>query len=473
MTGVILRKELVEFTRDRRFLGLAVVLFLLTVAAAIDGANRANGDAAAREAAEFIDREVWVEQGDNNPHGAAHFARYAFRQTPALAAFDPGIFDHAGAAFWMEAHTQNPTTLRRAEDAAVQAPFPAMSPAWIMQTIGTLAIAVLLFPALAGEREQGTLKSLSAAGVGGRSLAVGKTGAVLIVVAGILLVLFIVVLVPVFIVGGSAPEFGRITGLAVLYSIALFAFALTILWLSARATTMTQAFGFVAFFWLFVALAWPAVAAQVAVAVYPDIHEQELKNDIQLQAQTPFWAGDAQESAVAAYQDGLVKEFDVESFESLGFNQDAVVLQAHEEFANAVYDRLYEDLNTLHAGQDSVLRYASVLSPVLAIKRISSGLAGTDLLAQQRFALDAEQHRRRIIEQLNRDMMIHAGDEGYAYMAGRDLWESIPDFRASAPGVPEILRFYLFEICVLLAWTFLAGAAALHGVRQALTGAAK
>ena len=473
MTGVILRKELVEFSRDRRFLGLAVVLMLLTIAAAIDGANRAASDTSARQAAENTDREVWVEQGDNNPHGAAHFARYAFRQTPALAAFDPGIFDHAGAAFWMEAHTQNPTTLRRAEDAATQAPFPSMSPAWIIQTIGTLAIAVLLFPALTGEREQGTLRALSAAGVAGRTFAAGKSGAVLVLIGGILFLLFGIVFIPLFMTGGHAPSSGRILSLAALYAIALYAFALTIMWLSARARTMTEAFRSAAFFWLFAALAWPALAAQIAVTLYPDIHEQELKNEIQTQAQTPFWAGDAQEPAVAALQAELLEEFDAESFESLGFNNDAVVLQAHEEFANAIYDRIYTNLNTIHASQDSILRYASVLSPILAIKRISSGVAGTDLLAQQRFAVDAEQHRRRIIAQLNRDMMINAGEEGYAYMAGRELWESILDFQASEPSLLEVFQFYLFETCVLLVWALLAGAAALHGVRQALAGAAR
>ena len=113
MIGAIWHKELTEYRRDRRALALAIVLFALLLAAALDGWNRAAADAQTRAAAQATDREVWTEQGENNPHGAAHFSRYAFRDTPTLAAFDPGVFDYAGAAFWMEAHTQNPTTLRR------------------------------------------------------------------------------------------------------------------------------------------------------------------------------------------------------------------------------------------------------------------------------------------------------------------------------------------------------------------------
>ena len=169
MSTAIWQKEFLEFRRDRRLLVMTVVLVSLLLAAALDGWNRAAADARARAAAVASDREVWVEQGDNNPHGAAHFARYAFRAAPPLAAFDPGVFDYAGAAFWMEAHTQNPTTLRRAEDIAVRAPFASLSPAWVIQVVGSLVLALALFGAVAREREQGTLRSLAAAGVTARS----------------------------------------------------------------------------------------------------------------------------------------------------------------------------------------------------------------------------------------------------------------------------------------------------------------
>ncbi|MEE4278583.1 MAG: hypothetical protein V2I82_08995 [Halieaceae bacterium] len=88
MTAATWHKELTEYRRDRRRLALAIVLFALLLTAALDGWNRAEADAQARAAAEATDREVWTEQGENNPHGAAHFARYALRDTPALAAFD-------------------------------------------------------------------------------------------------------------------------------------------------------------------------------------------------------------------------------------------------------------------------------------------------------------------------------------------------------------------------------------------------
>ncbi|MEM9316156.1 MAG: ABC transporter permease subunit [Pseudomonadota bacterium] len=473
MIATIVRKEVLEFRRDRLFLALAAVVIVLLVAASLDGWNRGSADRAARLAAEVTDRRVWVEQGENNPHGAAHFARYAFRQTPALAAFDPGVFDYAGAAFWMEAHTQNPTTLRRTEDAAVQAPFATLTPAWIIQIVGTLALAVLLFPAVAGERERGTLRALSTAGVDPRTIALGKAGAVLVFVGTMTLLVIAAPLLPALFTGEAARESGRLLALIACYGAALLAFAALILGVSACNRSVGGAFAAAAVCWLFMALLWPILAGQLAVSLYPDIDEQELKNDIQLQAQTPFWVGDAQEDAVAALEAEVLAEFGAENFESLGFDREGLVLQAHEVFSGKVYDRLYGELYGTHRRQDEVLRYASAFSPLLALSRLSAGFAGTDLLAQQTFAEQSERHRRMIIAQLNRDMMVNAGDEAFAYMADRSLWESIADFRARPPSLRSTLSYYWFELAVLLLW--LGGAAffALRATSRALLAEAR
>lgn len=452
MTGAVFGKELTEYVRDRRFIAVLALLVLLVGVTAIDGWNRWQGDQAARLFAESSDREIWVEQGENNPHGAAHFARYAFRQTPPLASFDPGVFDHAGSAFWMEAHTQNPTTLRRVEDAAVATPFAALSPAWVIQIVGTLALALLLFPSVAGEVERGTFRALAANGASASPVATGKVAAVLVPI-GLVLGLSLVVVAIISAASGSGEvSFARILFLLAAYAAGLLAFALVVMAISARARTASSAFAAAAVFWVVAAIAIPAIGGQLASTLHPDIDEQELRNAIQLEAQTPFWAGDAQEAAVAAYEAEVLETYGAESFDELGFDREAMILQAHEEFANAVYDRLYGELEAQHLAQDNVLRLASILSPVLALQRVSAGVSGTDLMAQQRFATDSEQHRRVIIEQLNRYMMENAGDQGFAFMAGRELWETTPDFTATSPSLGDVFARYWLELLVLVAW---------------------
>ena len=77
--SAIAAKDWREFVRDRRLViaaGLMLVLALLALALSW---QRVASHEADRAAAEAGDRQTWLEQGEQNPHGAAHFASWAFR----------------------------------------------------------------------------------------------------------------------------------------------------------------------------------------------------------------------------------------------------------------------------------------------------------------------------------------------------------------------------------------------------------
>lgn len=456
MTALLLRTELLHFLRDRRVVLFGVAVLLVVCTAALDGWARASAARADRAAASTVDREIWVEQGPNNPHGAAHFARYAFRSVSPLAAFDPGLSDYGGAAVWMEAHYQNPAALRRSEDLGTEAPWPTVDPAWALRALGGLFLAVLLFPAVAGERERGTLRALAAQGVQARAIFAGKAGAAFVPVAlfgGGLLLALLLSGASVF----DAPlEPSRVLALVAAYCLGLGAFAALILALSARAPNRGSALAVAGGAWVVLALALPAAAGSFATTLHPTPSARDFNSRLQLEAQSPFWVGDAREDAIAAYERLVVERYGANSFDELGFDRDAMELQAHETFANAVYDRIYGELETVHRAQDTLERGIALLSPLHLLQRISAGLAGTDLLAQTVFAQDAEAHRRRMIEQLNVHMMVEAGGEGFAYAADRTLWAAIEDFEGEPPSLADVMRHYALEWLALLVW---AGAA--------------
>jgi len=141
----------------------------------------------------------------------------------------------------------------------------------------------------------------------------------------------------------------------------------------------------------------------------------------------------------------------------IGFLDDAQILEINladlhlstSAEANAVYDRLYGELAATHRAQDGVLRWASLASPTLALRRVSAAICGTDLGAQLAFVRQAESHRRATVEALNRHMMEHAGDKGFAYMAGKDLWEQVPDFAGEQPGLGSLASSYWVELLSL------------------------
>ena len=466
--GVLLRAELLHFLRDRRALGFGICVLVLIALAAAEGASRAQSARADRAAAEAIDHEVWVEQGPNNPHGAAHFARYAFRPVSALAAFDPGLADYGGAAVWMEAHNQNPATLRRSEELGSTAPWPSIDAAFSLRVLGGLFLTVLLFGAVAGEREQGTLRALAAQGVDARSLLLGKVFAAAVPVAGFGVLILIAIVGAETVIQSAPLEIGRVLLMAAAYCLGLGAFALVVLALSARAMTRGAALAAGGTAWVVLALFLPAVAGSVAAALHPTPTPRDFAARIQDEAQTPFWVGDAREGAIADYEASVLASYGGESIEALGFDRAGLELQAHEEFANVVYDRIYGDLDAIHAAQERTVSWISLLSPLHVLQRLSAGIAGTDLLAQREFVRDAEAHRRVIIAQLNRDMMEQAGGEGFSYAAGRELWEATPDFVATPPTLGETLLYYQREWIGLLLWSLIALLAAHAGFRSAL-----
>ena len=449
-------KEFLAYRRDRRFVIVLAMLLTLMLVAGLEGGSRTRDAASNVAAAAAADREVWVEQGPNNPHGAAHFARYAFRPQPPLAAFDPGIQDFAGAAVWMEAHYQNPASLRRAEDLAGAVPFAAVDPGWVLRVIGSLVLVALLFAAIAGEREQGTLKMLLAQGFTAGQLLTAKLAAALTTVAGITGAALLLALVPALGSSGAAFEPARVVLLIVAYAAGLATFAGLVIAVSALAAHRSAALVTALVIWLVTVVAVPVGAAQVAASLHPTPDARSFAERIQLESQSPFWVGDAREPAVAAYESIVLQRHGATSWEELGFDREALVLQAHEEFANEVFDRLYGALYEAHRAQEALLSRAAWLSPTLAVERISAGLAGTDLLAQQSFLRSAEQHRRLIVEQLNRDMMEKAGSQGYAYRADRELWESIPDHEPALPGLGAVLAHYRQEWLALAIWLVVA-----------------
>ena len=170
----IARNELRGYTRNGIFIGISVALLSLVLTASMVSGQRLAAFERERIAAEIIDHEVWNNQGEQNPHSAAHFSRYAFKPIPSLVAFDPGVVDYAGIALWMEAHYQHPAVFRRVEDVGDARIFANFSPAWILQYGAPLFVFLALFSSIAGEREHGTLRQIVASGVRTRDLIAGK-----------------------------------------------------------------------------------------------------------------------------------------------------------------------------------------------------------------------------------------------------------------------------------------------------------
>ena len=463
MSWTIVKKELTEYRRDERVLALAVLIVGLGVAAAVHGRSAVDAMERERVAAERIDRDVWNDQGEKNPHTAAHFSRYAFRPVSPLAVFDPGLTAYVGRVVWLEAHHRDPAGLRPIDDAVEIQRFAGLSPAWILQCLIPLLIVLLAFSSIAGERERGTLRYLMSSGVKPIAVFSGKSLAIFL----LLLTFLPVVLVGVFFAGadGQIPDSPwRIAVLVIAYAVYLAGFTFAAIGASARLRRAKTALVVLLGFWVLSTVVVPRFSADLSDVLFPAPEGSDFWAQLTAESGSAFWSKEAK-PVRDKIRDDLLQEHGVTKVEDLPINFDGYLLQASEEFANEVFDRRYGELAALYDKQSAFARMFTLFSPTIAVARLSSAMSGTDRYAHQHFTDAAETFRRGFIKMLNQDMIDNAGAEGYAYLADDALWKKTPDFAYAAPRIEQVWTHVWMDAAVLCGWALLGLAIALSGVR--------
>lgn len=468
MIKAIIWKELLQYRRDGRILAVLFITLALGFAAAFNGWSMVETQQRERQAAVASDRTTWDNQGKKNPHSAAHFSRYAFQPTSSLSVFDPGLTGFMGSAIWLEAHYRDPATLRSVEDAVEIQRFARLTPAWILQVFAPLLAILLAFAGIAAERERGTLRQVMSSGVPPQHLFVGKAIAALCIIA----LLAPSVVAAVALAAYTHDEVGlpsvglRLTGIVLAYMLYIGAFTFAAIGISARVAKSKTALVVLVGFWAASVIFVPRLATDVGSALSPAPAAADFEASLSAESSAPFWGGSEEaQQRRADVEAEVLERYGVDKIEDLPINYDGYLLQASEEFANGVFDRLYNELWGAYETQSDIVRLFSVISPTLALGNISSALAGSDLYAHRHFADSAELFRRDFVKLLNEEMIQNGGQDGYGYMSDNDFWQQNPDFSYTPPSLRAILSNIWVDILVLLGWAVTAFLIASRGVR--------
>ncbi|MCZ0954832.1 MAG: DUF3526 domain-containing protein [Rhodospirillaceae bacterium] len=463
MIATLIRKEVTVLLRHRVMLIAAVAMTLLAVAAALLSVQRASDFTAERLAAESVDQAVWMGQGERNPHSAAHFSRYAFKPIPELAAFDPGSIDHAGLAVWMEAHRHNPAVFRRAEDGDDLQLLARLDPAWLLMVIGPLLLVVVLHGALASEREDGTFRQLMSTGVSRLQIGLAKLAAGMLSVVAILLPAALLVFALVWLGGGEATpdRAARVGGLVAVYFAYFLTLGLVVLGVSALSASRRSAFAIAFVLWGASVVVAPRLAGDLAATLHPHADAESVRDELQVASGAYFADQALQEQDMQR----VLAEYGVDDVDQLPISWSGYRLQRGEEVSHALFEEVFADIDEQSARQARVLRMGALVSPTLAVRELSAGLAGTDRRHHRAFTEAAEQHRRVIIKQLNDDLTINGATAAFGYTAGEALWREIPPFSQSPPAFRQLAGAYtgaglILALQLVAAMIFAAGAIA-------------
>ncbi|WP_262696440.1 DUF3526 domain-containing protein [Kordiimonas aquimaris] len=469
MIKAILWKELLQYRRDGRIVAVLFITLTLGIAAALNSWSSVQNMQRERLAAIKTDRTIWDNQGKKNPHTAAHFSRYAFQPTSSLSVFDPGLGDYMGSAIWLEAHYRDPATLRNIEDAVEIQRFARLTPAWILQVFAPLLAILLAFAGIASERERGTLRQVMSSGVSPKQLFLGKGIAALCVVA--LLAPSVVAAVVLSVSTHDEIELPsadvRLFGIVASYAIYIAAFTFAAIGISARVSKSKTALIALVGFWAVAVIFMPRLATDIGSNISPAPQAAEFSAKLSSESSSPFWGGS--DEAIARREQieaDVLRQYGVDTIEDLPINYDGYLLQESEEFANGVFDRIYDELWGAYETQADIVRVFSIVSPTIALGNISSALAGSDLHAHRHFADSAEMFRRDFVRLLNEEMIEQGGKDGYAYMADNDFWQQNPDFDYQPPTLSDVVSKIWMDMVILLLWAFIAYQLAFRGVRH-------
>lgn len=442
------------FGRDRLVvLGMSLLLLLSAVATFTSWDQRFTADAERARHQAQVEQE-FVNQPDRHPHRMVHYGHFVFRPLNPLASFDPGVDAFTGHTLFLEGHRQNSANFGDVRQSSLLLRFGQLTPAFLLQVLAPLLLVFVGHGVLARERESGTLRVLLAQGVRPWQVVTGK----LLTLVGISVLTLLPALLALLWIGTatSAPA-GLALMLAAGYGLWLLVWALGIVCLSAWFTRGRDALVALLAVWAVTVVLVPRLASEVSaseidlptrfetdIAVARDLAELGDSHD----PEDPYFSG---------FRNKVLAQYGVSRVEDLPVNYKGLVSMEGERLTSALFERYADDSFKRQAAQLRQVNSFAWLSPVLALRRLSMAAAGTDLQNYHRFVEQAEQHRYRLVQELNRlqaEKLSLSGDRSSRdSRISQTHWHGLARFDFAFEAPTEALRRAAPSLGVLLIWT--------------------
>jgi ABC-2 type transport system permease protein len=451
------KKEIQQALRTNTFPVMGAVLLLLMCTAVFLGLKGQWTLELERKQNQQAMYDAWVNQGDKHPHSAAHYGMFAFKPVSGLDFLDIGIQQYTGSTVFLEAHKRNEVQFSAAEERNGTSRFGELTLAMIGQFLIPLFIIFLSYDLFTKEREKGTLKLGLVYGTNLRQLFLGKTIAVYLMVS----VLFFPMLLLGFLalnLSGTTLEmthFERMAYLVLSYGTYFLVVTLLCVLVAAFARNTTTSLMILIGFWILSCIVLPKAFSSIGSQIYPTPSKFAFKEVLEQKVKNGIDGHNPSDERLEDLKQSVLNEYGVETIEELPVNWSGIAMQAGEEYSDKVYDTEFKNIEGIFEKQNKVSELGGLINPYLAIRFLSMGLSGTDLLHHTKFAWSAEMHHRKFVKKMNKDMEInHKPGVAYApYSVGEEMWSSIPPFSYEMPKAGYVLHKNWLSIFSLLIWS--------------------
>ncbi len=431
----IAKNEVSRLIRDKIVLVLGMLILVLLTVSVVSGAQYYQQAAQQHEEARELARAQWENQGEKNPHSAAHYGTFAFKPVTTLSVFEPGIDRYTGVSLFLEAHRQNFATHSLAEDRDASMRFAELTPSFIFTFLFPLFIILIGFRLVSAEKESGMYRFLMSQGVSRSQLIIGKA----LGLWSITLLLFL----PFLLIGFGflmftspvTTDFLRFLVMSLLWLMYFGVIVHLSVGISAIAKSSGSSMVVLLSIWIMSTLLVPRLVTNVASGVHPVPDTTEFRQAIQADLQQGIDGHNPLNEHRAAFRDSVLHAHGVDDVSDLPFNFSGLILQESEEFEKKIYDHHMAKIDDIHQQQIRLFALSSVFSPTIATRLASMAVAGTDIHHYNHFSRAAEDYRISLMRELNMDLKVHAvGDRANDYASGSDFFAQNVSFSYEKPG---------------------------------------
>ncbi len=446
-------KETKELLRDGRVrIAVIIVLLLLATATWISTQQYKNVNEQ-YETAKNAERDIWDNQGEKNPHSAAHYGTYAFKPKYPLSLVDQGVDKYAGTSIFLEAHKRNEAQFSAATDQTGLARFGDLTPDFVLLFIIPLLIILLGYNSFTKEREMGTLTLLKSQGISSWNWMLGKWIALFLPILLITTILFLVA--GVFL--STIKDFGvfKWSSLFTMYLVFIgyyIIFINIVLLISAKTRKSGISLVISLCVWIIACLGAPKAASNIAESKYPYPTRQEFAANVLKDKKEGLDGHNPWSKEAKMLEEKVLMEYGVDSLHQLPFNFDAYRMQKGEEHEAEVYFKHYNYLKHQFSNQTRVYKGLAAISPYLPTRFLSMSIAHTDYGTHWDFADAAEEYRIATQKFLNDNFAQNSEYGNWRYQADASFWKNLPAFEYDPPELGAVLSRNASNLLIMGVW---------------------
>lgn len=444
----IARAEWRAMLRNQVAVAAGILMLALTLAAILVSHERLSAVNAERARFQSTADQQWQDQPDRHPHRVVHYGHYVFRPLSPLAFFDFGVDPFTGNTLFLEGHRQNSANFSDAGQSSLLLRFGQLTPAFVLQVLTPLLIVFLAFGSVARERERGQLRLQIVQGIRGSTLLAGKLlahGAVTLLLGGpaFLALAAIAALHP----SVAAEALTMLAG----YVLYLLVWAVAAVLVSSALPRARDALLALVAGWIVTVILLPRVMPDFAAGVVERPSRIETEVAIHERLAAIGDSHDPDDPYFNAFRARTLEKYGVQRVEDLPVNYGGLLMQEGERLTSALFDEFMREDYARQTRESTIVNAASFASPVIALRRMSTALAGTNLDSHARFLSEGEKYRYGFVQALNglhANVVSPQGDG--AERIDKHHWQDTPRFGYAPAAYADVAGRHAWPLFALL-----------------------